>query len=76
MSEDVRDEVARLVAEVNPQGLDDAGALELSSLEMVTLVDSLETRFGLRVLPSDLSPENFATLGALVAFVLQKRAGP
>lgn len=43
--------------------------LELSSLELVMLVEAIEDAFGLRVRAADVTPENFGTLGKMIAFV-------
>ena len=43
--------------------------LQLQSLELVMLVEAIEDAFGLRVAAADVSPQNFGTLGRMVAYV-------
>lgn len=45
---------------------------ELDSMAVVTLVTSLEERFGIVVDDDEISAETFETMGSLTAFVDQK----
>lgn len=46
------------------------GALpELDSMAVVTLINTLEERFGIAVNDEDMSGETFASVGSLVAYV-------
>ena len=48
---------------------------ELDSMAVVTLITSLEDRFGIVVDDDDIDGDTFTTVGALVAFVDAKLAG-
>lgn len=48
---------------------DSAAPLEVDSLTLVQIVEELEMVFDLRVRPSEVVPENFGSLAALVAYV-------
>jgi len=41
----------------------------LASMEMMRLVEHLETTFGFRVAPQDMAVENFMTVAAMAAYV-------
>jgi acyl carrier protein len=45
----------------------------VDSLGMLDLLSFLEESFAIRLSDDELIPENFATIGALVSFVEQKR---
>ena len=47
---------------------------ELDSMAVVTLITSLEERFGITVDDDDIDGETFATVGALADFVTAKLA--
>ena len=47
---------------------------ELDSMAVVTLITSLEERFGITVDDDDIDGETFATVGALADFVAAKLA--
>ena len=49
------------------ESLLDSGVLDSAS--MLVLVSFLESRFGLTISDEDLLPENFETIGAIVALV-------
>lgn len=52
------------------------GALpELDSMAVVTLINTLEERFGIAVNDDEISGETFASVGSLTAFVAEKLAG-
>ena len=82
---DTRNEVIRLLDEVLSLGgraasFDAAtpllGAIpELDSMAVVTLIGTLEERFGIVVDDDEISGDTFATVGSLVAFVDGKLAG-
>jgi len=44
----------------------------LDSLHLITLVSSVEERFGVVVAPEDLVPENFQSISAIAGFVAGK----
>ena len=46
----------------------------LDSLDIVRLVDMLETEYGFRFADDDLVPENFETIGGIVRLVEERRA--
>jgi acyl carrier protein len=46
---------------------------ELDSMAVVTLITTLEERFGIRVDDDEISGDTFATVGSLAAFVADKR---
>lgn len=48
----------------------DAG---LDSVAVLTVMSEIEARLGVRLLDGDLTAENFATLGGLLALVSQRR---
>ena len=48
---------------------------ELDSMAVVTLITTLEDRFGIVVDDDDIDGDTFATIGSLVAFVNSKFAG-
>lgn len=78
-------EIARILDEVLSLGgrgaaFDSDTALlgsipELDSMAVVTLIGSLEERFGILVEDDEISGDTFATLGSLTAFVDGKLAG-
>jgi len=72
----VRELLAEVVGSQVVQGLaDDDHLFErmlLDSLHLITLVSSLEERFGLLVAPEDLVPENFESIVAISEFVASK----
>lgn len=82
---DTRTEVLRVVDEVLSLGgraltFDDQtpllGAIpELDSMAVVTLITTLEERFGIVVDDDDISGDTFVNVAALRAFVEQKLAG-
>lgn len=82
---DTRTEVLRVVDEVLSLGgralafKDDTpllGAIpELDSMAVVTLITTLEERFGITVDDDDISGDTFVNVAALRAFVEQKLAG-
>jgi acyl carrier protein len=74
--------VTALLDEVLPGGLpagwaDGRPLIEagLDSVAVLTLVAALETQLGLRLDRSDLTAENFGTLGALCALVARRAEG-
>lgn len=48
---------------------------ELDSMAVVTLITTLEERFGIMVDDDDIDGDTFASVGSLVDFVSQKMAG-
>jgi acyl carrier protein len=60
--------VQKLVASLADCDGDDK-PLELDSLTLVQLVEALEEEFDLRVRPSEVVPENFGSVAAMIAFV-------
>jgi acyl carrier protein len=59
-----------LDSEASVANLPDAG---LTSMAAVKLMLALEAEFGIAIPDDDLTPENFATLGAIVALVTRVR---
>lgn len=82
---DTQTEVLRIVDEVlslngRAAGFDAStpllGAIpELDSMAVVTLITTLEERFGIMVDDDEISGDTFATVGSLSAFVAGKLAG-
>ncbi|MCP5286904.1 MAG: acyl carrier protein [Burkholderiaceae bacterium] len=82
---DTQTEVLRIVDEVlslngRAVGFEAAtpllGAIpELDSMAVVTLITTLEERFGIVVDDDEISGDTFATVGSLSAFVAGKLAG-
>lgn len=73
---DVLDEVLSLDGRARAFDADTAllGAVaELDSMAVVSIVTTLEERFGFYVDDEDLSADDFVTVGALVAFVDRQR---
>jgi acyl carrier protein len=74
----VRELLAEVVGSQVVEGLaDDDHLFErmlLDSLHLITLVSSLEERFGVVVAPEDLVPENFQSIVAISEFVAGKTA--
>ena len=62
------DDVRALVAEHADVASDDA-ALAIDSLTLVTLIEALEDRFGVRVAARDVVPAHFASVSAIAAYV-------
>lgn len=48
---------------------DSSAPLDVDSLTLVQIVEELEVVFDIRVRPSDVVPDNFASLAALAAYV-------
>lgn len=46
----------------------------IDSLGVLDVVGFLERQFGIQVVDDELTPENFGSIGKIVAFVEQKRA--
>lgn len=46
----------------------------IDSLHLVELVSRIESQFGFEVAGDELTPENFASISAMVAYVDRKRA--
>ncbi|MGI5230232.1 acyl carrier protein [Actinoallomurus sp. CA-142502] len=80
MTEDVREQIRRFVAEhANGVRADDDeelfGTGLVNSLFAVQLVMWIERRFGVHADGADLDFANFATVAAIDSFVRRKRAG-
>ena len=67
-------EVRAILAEHVELPSGDDAPLELPSLVVVVLAEELERRFGFVVAARELSPENFASVARIAAFVARKRA--
>lgn len=57
-----------LSTHLEPPASDDA-PLSLSSFALVVLVEELEDAFGVRISAAQVTPENFGSVGAIVALV-------
>lgn len=71
----VRDLVARIGGFTDRRPGDDDDLLEvgfIASMEVLTLINELETTFGIEFGPFDILPENFATLNDITALVTVK----
>lgn len=51
---------------IEPEGPDDP--IDIDSLTMVALVEDLEEELRIEIAADDIGPDNFATLGRLVAY--------
>ena len=71
----LRDEVRAVVVE-HADAEDDDGALALDSLTLVTLIEALEDRFGIRVAARDVLPAHFASVSAIADYVARCRERP
>ncbi len=79
---DVDHELKGILGEVlslgdRAQGFDDDNALlgsvpELDSIAVVSVITTLEERFGIAIGDDEISADTFATFGSLKAFVAQK----
>ncbi len=61
--------VRELLEEFIDLPADALAPLQLSSLTLVEVVQELEERFGLTVKATDVVPENFRSISAIVAYV-------
>jgi len=74
----ILDEVLSLGGRAKAFGADTPllGAIpELDSMAVVTLITTLEERFGIAVDDDDISGDTFATVASLTSFVADKLAG-
>jgi len=46
---------------------------QVGSLDLLLLVEFIETRFEIRVQPIDFAPQNFSSLAAIAKFVAHRR---
>ncbi len=69
----MKDVLRGLGAEYTDPPADDA-PLALDSLSMVTLIESLEDRFDIRVAPRDVNADNFGSIDKLAAYIERSRA--
>jgi acyl carrier protein len=46
---------------------------QVTSLDLLLLVEFIETRFEIRVQPIDFAPQNFSSLAAIAKFVAYRR---
>lgn len=83
MSAAVRDALRKLILESylfsdNPEDLaDDASFMDLGVIDstgIMEVVIFMEENFGIKVLDTDLLPENLDSINSLVAFVERKQA--
>jgi acyl carrier protein len=51
---------------------DEAAALRLESFTLVVLAEDLEARFRIRVTAREVIPDNFGTVGKLIAYIESK----
>lgn len=68
------DEVRALLSQHADVPEDPSGRLELDSFTLVIVAEAIEEKFGFRIRPADVVPENFGSLERLAAFVDGKRA--
>jgi acyl carrier protein len=77
--EQIRGFIAEAVGESDPSRIDESVDLFaegwLDSLVLMRLVGYIEKAFGIAVSGSSIVPANFATIGAIGAFVARKRSG-
>jgi acyl carrier protein len=71
---DVREIVRSVASEHAEVPDDDQAALELDSLAVVTIVEALEDRLGIRVAPRDVTGDNFRSIASIVSYVESKKA--
>jgi acyl carrier protein len=73
MEVSLRENIRELVGALAPVPDSDEAPLELSSLDLVTLAETLEGHFSFRVFAKDLSEENFGSVRSLCDFVQRSR---
>lgn len=80
MRQSVREYLAtHRVGEVTQEFTDEESLLEagvIDSLAMVDLIADLERTFGISVDEDDMTPENFDSVNAIVAYLERKRQSP
>lgn len=70
----LRELVLGVLAELRPAPpATDDEPLELDSLGVVQLVEAIEDRLGIVVSAADVVPENFGSLGRVLAFLEERR---
>ncbi len=68
-----RDTVRALVAELTAVPDDDEEPIEVESLVRIQIVEAVEDAFDLVVSADELTPERFASVASIAAFVDQKK---
>ena len=68
----MKDQILSILSELRPEfdftqeGIDFIEEGMLDSFDMVSLVDSIETEFGVAISGVDILPENFCTVDAII----------
>lgn len=68
----MKDQILSILSELRPEfdftqeGVDFIEEGMLDSFDMVSLVDSIETEFGVAISGVDILPENFCTVDAII----------
>lgn len=68
-----REHVRALLADLADVPVADDAPLVLDSLALVQLVESLEDALEIRIAAKDVTPANFGSVAAIVAFLESKR---
>ena len=68
------EEILAILKDIQPlhefeEGVDFTEEGYLDSLDVVTLIDRLEEKYSISVMPSDFLPENFASVTAICSLV-------
>jgi len=78
MREDIRNWLEAHRAHRNRSRFEDGESLleagVLDSMSMVDLITHLEAKYGITISEDDLTPENFGSVTAIVAYVAARRA--
>jgi hypothetical protein len=79
--DDIEGTLRAFLATYHPEGRRGAAKLgagdnlwqHVGSLDLLLLVEFIETRFEIRVEPIDFAPQNFSSLAAIAKFVAHRR---
>jgi len=82
MIDDVEQTIRAFLAEYHPQGrrgIDKIAASdnlwrEVNSLNLLLLVEYIESKFAITVAPIDFAPQHFSTLASIAKYVAAKRS--
>ncbi|MBO6933449.1 MAG: hypothetical protein JJ863_00690 [Deltaproteobacteria bacterium] len=69
---DTRDTVRAIVAELATVPDDDESPIDVESLVRIQIIEAVEDAFDLIVSADDLTPERFASVASIAAFVEEK----
>ncbi len=72
----IADDVRALVASHAEVPPGDDEALALDSLTLISVIEAVEEKFGVRVGPRDAIPANFGSISRIALFVESRRVRP